>query len=285
VNPVEPSPPRASLQGCRLAFSPVLLAVALASSSANAGADRVALLPLAAEGVALDEVPELQRLDAALRRALAGLGDVRLQTKTDTLAHVAGAREIGLTCPPTDAACLGKLSVLAEVDIVVAPSVSLGTDAFEVSFHLVERGGSLKQSDATLPRAAERLDAAASAAVRLLWVQTASAPAAAEPVVAEPVVTEPVVAAPEPPPPTGAPVDVAPAAPASPIAATTTQPTPSTADAPEAEGEDSGLLWALVGTGVGVVALAAVVGGVVGAVALFALAPPAAEGPAVVVLE
>jgi hypothetical protein len=244
----------------------VVASVATPSVAAGGG-DRVAVLPLSATGVALDEVPELERLDSALRRAVSQLPDVRLQPKPDTLAHVAGARDVGLSCTPSDVACLGKLAVLAEVDVVLSPAATLTSGTFEIALTLVERGGATRSSRASLPRPRDELEGATAAAIAQLWGAASSAPTAAT---AEPA---PAVAA--------APAPVAAPAPSDP------SPPGPAAEAPvdASESDDDGtLLWAGVGIATGAVALLALAGGGVAA-AFVLLGPPPPSGPAVVVLE
>lgn len=98
----------------------------------------VAVLPVAAEGrVTLEELPQLQKLDAEIRDA-ARVAGVNIQDQARTTANLESLRGMGISCPGEDAACLAKIAVLAEVDRVVAPVVVVREKSWDLKLVVVD---------------------------------------------------------------------------------------------------------------------------------------------------
>jgi hypothetical protein len=76
----------------------------------------LAVLPLRAEGLQLNEV---LRLDALVRERGAVLGGYRVQTAAETTALLEAAQALGVVCDLGDPQCGGQIGVVAAVDRVI----------------------------------------------------------------------------------------------------------------------------------------------------------------------
>lgn len=131
----------------------LLLCLAAGGAAAN---QRVAIIPVAADRVSVQDVKRLEALDTRLRRAARKVPGHEVQPRETTSAHIDAARELGLTCAIDDALCAGKLSVLAEVDMVVLPIVGLGDGAVALTLLLFGPGDTEPRAEvvATVPESA-----------------------------------------------------------------------------------------------------------------------------------
>jgi hypothetical protein len=135
------------------AIVPLLVFVAVVATSAAARADAppVALLPVAAERVGLEAMPQMARTDDLLRRVVAARTDVRLLSKIQTAENLASIREMGISCAVDDVRCLGKVAVLVDVDRVLVPILRMDSAATVVRVLVVDRLGRSADAQVTTP--------------------------------------------------------------------------------------------------------------------------------------
>jgi hypothetical protein len=119
----------------------VFVGVVVASGSARADVPPVALLPVAAERVGLEAMPQMARTDDLLRRAVAARTDVRLLSKAQTAENLASVREMGISCAVDDVRCLGKVAVLVDVERLLVPILRIDGASTDVRVLVVDRTG------------------------------------------------------------------------------------------------------------------------------------------------
>jgi hypothetical protein len=134
----------------------------------------IALLPVRAEQVAVDEIVLYEKLDATLRKA----GGAALQDADVTRAHVAAARSAGVLCVDADTGCLAKLALLGEVDRTLAPFVARSADVFRVRIVVVDatKGSAVVSADVPVEPDEARLIAAAALIEKALTATLSATP-------------------------------------------------------------------------------------------------------------
>lgn len=127
----------------RLSARLVLVGCVLASSAAS-GQKSVALLPAYGD--------EGMSLDAQVRAAAEQLEGFELRGADRTAEDLAGAKALGLSCRPTDEACLGSLTVALGVDVLVVTSGRKRPDALVLTLSAYDAatGGRLSRVEEPL---------------------------------------------------------------------------------------------------------------------------------------
>jgi hypothetical protein len=178
----------------------VVLATAFGSSAARAdaspGALPVALLPVAAERVSVEAMPQMARADDLLRRAVAARSDVRLLSKAQTAENLASVREMGIACAVDDAGCLGKVAVLVDVERLLVPILRIDGASTIVRVLVVDRTGRSADAQVTTTAAPNELELRTLVADALAATLAERASASLKPPTTLPAVDAPVASSP-----------------------------------------------------------------------------------------
>jgi hypothetical protein len=132
-----------------------------------AGHATAAILPVVADESSVDDVAPLQKLERRLRQGAAGT-TVAVQDADTTRANMAAARGVGIDCRSSDAACLGRLAVLADVERVLVPIARREGALFHVRVVIVDSDGRSSEVSDDVPLEPEP---AAREAVRTLLLR------------------------------------------------------------------------------------------------------------------
>jgi hypothetical protein len=162
-----------------------LVGVALLTLGAGPNGDEtIAILPVAAEKVTLEAVPQLERLDDALRKGARNIPGIKVQDEARTTANLQSVREMDIKCDVEDTSCLSKIAVLTEVGRLVVPIARLDGTTYSIRMLIVNTSGGAKRVEKELP--ADATDDALESATRtlveeLLRALPPNAPAEKEP--------------------------------------------------------------------------------------------------------
>ncbi len=165
---------------CLVTCAALSLSLAAAAPDVPTAARRpIALLPVAAERVSLESMPLLQRLNDVLRLGARDVPGVELQDQERTRANLASVRDMGIGCDVDDAACLGKVAVLLDVELVVVPIARIERDRTALRVLVVGIGGAHAEASADL--AAEPVPKETRRVIEAALAAYAAAPLPADP--------------------------------------------------------------------------------------------------------
>jgi hypothetical protein len=111
----------------------------------------IAILPVAAEKVTLEAVPQLERLDEALRKGARSLPGIDLQEKARTEANLRSVREMDIKCDVEDTSCLSKIAVLTEVGRIIVPIARLDGTTYRLRVLIVNTSGGARRIERDVP--------------------------------------------------------------------------------------------------------------------------------------
>jgi len=82
--------------------------------------------------------PDLERIEAALRKKVQGLGDLEVQSKEETVENFAESRKLGIDCQARDVECATKIGLIAGADKVLLLRAAPKEGSFYLTLLLVD---------------------------------------------------------------------------------------------------------------------------------------------------